>query len=125
MRVRTANEFDPDFPVARDQQVRDPLQGVFADFKADLLVSQICFDPKPLIFQEFSGLPHVFGLLLGDIHDDRLHRREPGGQPAGVVLDQDAEKTLQRAEDRPVQHDRRVLLAVLVDVMSPPGCRAG
>ena len=56
LRVRTANEFDPDFAVARDQQVRDPLQGVFADFKADFLVSQIHFDPKPLIFQEFSRL---------------------------------------------------------------------
>ena len=56
LRVRTANEFDPDFAVARDQQVRDPLQGVLADFKADFLVSQIRFDPKPLIFQEFGRL---------------------------------------------------------------------
>ena len=32
LRVRTANEFDPDFAVARDQQVRDPLQACVRGF---------------------------------------------------------------------------------------------
>jgi len=41
------NELDPRLALARDQQVRDPLQGVFADFKADFLVTQIHFDAKP------------------------------------------------------------------------------
>src|SRR6266542_673405 len=32
------------------------------------------------------------------------------------MLDQDADKALHRAEDRPVQHDRRVALAILADI---------
>ena len=32
------------------------------------------------------------------------------------MLDQHADEALQRAEDRPVQHDRPVLLAVLADI---------
>jgi hypothetical protein len=35
---------------------------------------------------------------------------------AGIVLDQDAEEPLHGAADRAVDHDRRLLFAVLVDI---------
>ena len=43
--------------------------------------------------------------------------REPERQRAGVVLDQDADEALHRADDRAVQHDRRVARVVLADVL--------
>ncbi len=47
---------------------------------------------------------------------DGLGRREPKREMAGEMLDQDAGETLQRAEHRPVDHHRRHLVGVLVDV---------
>ena len=38
------------------------------------------------------------------------------GSLPGGILDQDADEALERAEDRPVQHDRPMPLAVLADV---------
>ena len=53
------------------------------------------------------------------LSDHRLHRGQPGRQPAGVMLEQNAEEALERAENRPMQHHRRALGAVLIDVMRP------
>jgi len=44
-----------DFPVAGDQEERDTLNCVLADFKAYLLIPQVRFLPKPLIFQVFRN----------------------------------------------------------------------
>ena len=49
------------------QQVGYALQRMFADFKADLLVSQVGIDPKPLIFQGFGRLTGKFRLPIGDV----------------------------------------------------------
>ena len=46
-----------------------------------------------------------------------LHRREPRGEGAGVVLDEHAEEPLERAEQRPVDHDRAVAGVVGADVL--------
>src|SRR3546814_9161330 len=51
-----------------------------------------------------------------DRRDHCLHRRQPDGQLAGEMLDQDADEPLIGTEDRAVQHDRAVLLAVLGDI---------
>ena len=63
-----------------------------------------------------ADLARVVVALVGDGRDHRLHRREPHRQAAGVLLDQDADEPLQRAQDGAVQHHRPVLLAVLADV---------
>ena len=66
-----------------------------------------------------SAAARLRGIVVGVGGDGRhhhLHRREPQREGAGVVLDQHAEEPLHRAEDRPVQHHRPVLLAVLADV---------
>ena len=65
----------------------------------------------------------VLGLLLGDIEDDELQRRQPKGQGAGAVLDEDADETLERAEDRPMQHYRRMAGVVLADVFRAEALR--
>src|SRR3984957_6105929 len=105
-----------DFPVAGDQKERDTLNCVLADFKAYLLIPQVRFDPKPLIFQVFRNFQAIFVLSVGNSHHHGLYRGQPSRQFARVVLDQNADKPLQRAEHSPVQHDRGVLLAVLADV---------
>ena len=56
------------------------------------------------------------GEPVGDREHDRLHGRDPEREVARRVLDQDAEEPLERAEDRAVQDDRPVRLAVLADV---------
>ena len=48
---------------------------------------------------------------------DRLDRRQPDREGAGVVLDQAADEALHRAEQRAVDHHRAVALAVLADVV--------
>ena len=68
----------------------------------------------------FSALGHLVGVavgLVGDRRHHRLHRRQPQRQPAGIVLDQHADEALERAQDRPVQHHRPVLGAVLADIV--------
>jgi len=42
-----------DFPVSHDEEIGHALQGVVADLKTDLLVSQVRIGAEPLIFQEF------------------------------------------------------------------------
>jgi hypothetical protein len=55
--------------------------------------------------------------MIGDIQHHRLHRGQPGRQRPGVLLDQNANEPLQRAENGSVQHDRGLLAAVFGDVM--------
>ena len=68
--------------------------------EADLLVSQVRFRAEALVPQHLSDASGIFGLAVGDIHHHHLDRREPNRQQAGVMLDQDADETLDRAQDR-------------------------
>src|SRR5688572_20122020 len=104
------------FAVADHQLVRNLLQRVLADLIADLLVPQIGSDAEALIRKGFPYLLGPFGLRVSDIHHHGLHRGEPGREGAGVVFDQDADETLHRADDRPVQHHRVAAGRMLVDV---------
>ena len=44
-----------------------------------------------------------------DRKDPHLHGREPERERSGEVLDQDPDEALERADQRPVDHHRRVL----------------
>src|ERR1700693_86333 len=52
----------------------------------------------------------------GDGQHGRVDRGDPEGEVARRVFDQDPEEPLDGPEDRAVEHDRTVLLAVLADV---------
>jgi len=84
-----------DFPVAGDQEERDTLYCVLADFKAYLLIPQVRFYPKPLIFQVFRNFKAIFLLSLGNSHHHGLYRGQPSRQFARMVLDQNPDKSLQ------------------------------
>ena len=51
-------------------------------------------------------------MRLPDGNHPRLHRREPEGERAAVVLDQDPDEALERAEERPVDDEDAVLAVV-------------
>ena len=51
---------------------------MLADFKADLFVSQVNLGTKTALIESFLDFTGKIGLLVGDIHDHRLGRREPG-----------------------------------------------
>ena len=67
----------------------------------------------------------VSSLLFGDVENGCLDWCEPEGEGAGKVFDQDADKTLQRAEDGAVQHDRCVAGVVLANVFGTETLRHG
>src|SRR3984957_10046291 len=101
-----------DFPVAGDQEERETFNCVLTDFKAYLLIPQVRFYPKPLISQVFRNFQAVFLLSFGNSHHHGLYRSQPSRQFAGMVFDQNPDKSLQGPKHCPVQHDRRVLLAI-------------
>ena len=54
---------------------------------------------------------------VGHRQHQHLHRRQPGREGPGVVLDEDAEEPLHRPEQRPVDHDRAVAGVVRARVL--------
>jgi hypothetical protein len=82
---------------------------MLADLVVDLLVADVGLGAQARLGQGRHGLVHEIIGLRHDGGHDHLPRREPEGQLAGVVLDQDADEALERAEDRAVQHHRAVL----------------
>ena len=67
------------FPVTNDQQIRNAPQGVFTNFKADFLVSQVSRNAETLLHKGFFHLRDITGLMIGDIEHHRLHWRQPSG----------------------------------------------
>ncbi len=81
-------------------------------FIRNFLVSQVEPHSKPLISQRFDYFTTVIHLRIGDIEHRHLHRREPGRQSAGMLLDQNADEPLQASHDGTVQHDGPVACPV-------------
>ena len=88
--------------ISYHQQVGDALQSVLADFKADLLVSQVRVNPKALVSERRFHLPRVACLVVSDVQHHRLHWRQPWRQRAAVMLDQNSNEPLHGAKDGPV-----------------------
>ncbi len=55
-------------------------------------------------------------MAVGDGQYPYLHRRQPDGKSAAVVLDEDTDEAFDAAKNDAVEHHRPVLLAVLTDV---------
>ena len=66
--------------VADDQKIRDLLQRMFAYFIANLLIAQIALTLNPCFCNDCATIASVIGLILGDIQDHRLNRRQPDGK---------------------------------------------
>lgn len=104
--------------VADDEDVRHLLQAVLPDFTSDFSPRKSDSTLKPCFsgFAQFE--PHNQPKARNAAHHG-LHRSQPGRHRAGVVFDQHADETLERTQDRAVQHDRRTALVVLVHILAP------
>src|SRR5690606_30129948 len=91
---------------------------MLADFKADLLVSQVRLSSAAALIESFLNFTCKISLLVGDIHDHRLGWRQPSWECAFVMLDQNSDETLERPQNRTVQHDRMLAIIVFADVFS-------
>ena len=81
---------------------------MFPNFIGYFLISQVRLDPEPLPAQTFRHFGAVFGLSFRDIQDRHLDRRQPGRQGSCIVFEQYSDKSLHRAHDRAMQHDRHL-----------------
>src|SRR5262249_41962401 len=105
------------------QHERNLLQLGFANLEIDLFAALIDGRADSGGHETITHHMAVFELAIGDRQNSRLHRSEPHGEGAGVVLDQDAEEALDRAEQRAMDHERLMLSAVLGDVFEAEAAR--
>ena len=96
--------------------IRDS-HGGLPDLLADLLVPGVHFHPEALGVQSLLDLLGVGLGPVGNGQDLHLHRREPGGERTGEVLGDHADEPLDGAQQRPVDHDGAMLLAVLTHIL--------
>ena len=81
------------------------------------LVGRVDADPGP---DGAEPVGHLVGVVLVVVlHAEHPHLLggQPGGQGAGIVLEQDGEEPLHRTEQGPVDHDRPVPAVVGPDVL--------
>ena len=79
--------------LAHDQHVRHLVQLGLADAVAQLLVPVVQLGAHPRFSEPPIDLSRVLRVLLAHRQHARLHRRQPGGEGAGEVLDQDARRS--------------------------------
>src|SRR5882724_11562923 len=111
------------FAGADDEHVRHLPDLCVTDAVAELLVTVVELGAEARGAQTRVHRAGVVDVLLADRQHPRLNRREPRRECPGVVLDQDADEALERAEDRAVDHDRALGLPVAVDVLEPEAIR--
>src|SRR3954468_17497369 len=78
--------------VARDEHERYLLHLCVAYLRADFLAAQIRLDAQAGSAKLFCHRLRVIIDAIRNRQDDRLHRSEPKGKRAGVMLNQDAEE---------------------------------
>src|SRR5579885_28716 len=103
--------------VAADEHERNLLQLRVAYLRADLVAARVDLDAQARLAQVSRDLFGVIVHAVGDRQHRDLHRREPHRKRARLLLDEDAEEALNRAEQRAVNHHGAVRLVVLADVL--------
>ena len=66
--------------------------------------------------QAFLHLSAILHMTVRNRNHHGLHRRQPDGKRAGIVLDQDGDESLEAAEDRAMNDDRPMFGIVGADV---------
>ncbi len=107
-----------EFLVAQHEHVRDLLHLSVANLRTDLIRSCICFDTKTGC--RVSSSCNRLGVIVDAIRDRQhrdLNRCEPQRERTRVMLDQHAKESLDRTEQRPVDHKRTMFLIVVTGVL--------
>ena len=99
-----------------DEHVRNFLELGVADFGRELFVAVVEMDADIVALESFGDVLGVVSDFFADGADLDLHGCEPERESAGVMLDQDAEKSFDGAEQGAVDHERLMLGAVFADV---------
>src|SRR5450830_461910 len=113
------------FLVADHQQIRHLLQLAVADPPAHALAAVVEVGADARLEQRAEHLVAVGGVPVGDRDDERLDRRQPRGQVAAVVLQQDAHEALDAPQQRAVDHDGPMLFVVGPGVRDVEALRHG
>ena len=98
---------------------------MLADFKIDRFISQVGIYPETVILDGLRYGQGIFRLVLGNRGHHNLNRGQPQRERSGMMLDDNAYETLQRTQDGPVQHHRRLFFAVVVHVLGAQPARHG
>ena len=105
-----------DFTLSDHEHRRDLCQAVLAHLVVNLLVAGVHLGADAGGVQRVANLDRIGVRIRRDRRHDGLHGRHPHRHAPGIVLDQDADKAFERSQDRAVQHDGAVFLAVLADI---------
>ena len=89
-----------DFLIAKNEHVGNFLALSVADLRVHAVRASVDMHPQPGLAQFGGNFISGFNMTIGDWDDFCLNRRKPGGERAGVMLDQDAEEAFERAEKR-------------------------
>src|SRR4051812_6490381 len=103
------------FFVADDCDVRVAHEPRVADLSAKLVGPQVAHYAKTSGAQNRRNFEGVVEVLLAHRDQRDLFGGQPHGEGPRHVLDVNAQKALERAEDGAVEHDRPVRLAVVAD----------
>src|SRR5882762_840052 len=101
---------------ADDEHVGNLLELRVADLGLQLLVAVVEVRAEARGAQFAGNVSRVNGEFFAERQNFRLHGRQPHRKRAGVVLDQDAEKALDRAPQRAVDHQGAVPVAIFADI---------
>src|SRR5579863_3328133 len=104
------------FLAADDEHIGNFLELRVADFCLQLFVAVVEMRAEARVFQLLGHLPRILDGFFAQRQDARLHRSEPRWKRARVLLDQHAEKSLDRTPQRAVDHQRLMARAVFADV---------
>src|SRR5438445_5322676 len=104
------------FLFADHEHVGNLLELSFTNLEADFFRTVIAGRPEAACFQFSLDTPAVVAELLTDGQDADLLGRQPEGEGAGKVLDQDADKALHGTEGSAVNHHRPVRAVIGADV---------
>src|ERR1017187_5684545 len=103
--------------LTHDEERRHLVELAVPDLGAQLFASEVARRAQPGLSQFSQNLLPVLIELLRNRYDAYLLRREPEREVTARVLDEDAEETLERAEDGAMEDHRAVFDAILRDVV--------
>ena len=105
--------------VAEDDHERNLRELRVADSLSEGLVGSVELGPNAALDKLGAQRSRAFAMRLGDRYQPALFGCEPNGQVPARVLEQDSDESLERAEQRSMNHHRLVLDVVATRVAEP------